>query len=71
MVFGATRRLPDCVCVLLRKYSRRSMLGSLRDQLRGGFHVAVRDAVAFLEERAELREQALDLARPRRAGRQR
>ena len=38
------------------------MFGSVGDELRGGFHVAVRDAIAFLEERAELREQALDLA---------
>ncbi len=61
MLFGATRRLPDCVCVLLRKYLAEVDVGLVGDELRGGFHIAVRDLITLLKECAQLREQALHL----------
>ena len=73
-VFGAIRRLPPGERLPFSKWSRRSTGAVLRDQVRCGLHVRVRQLVAVAHERRELprrpgRRGPDRATRPRRAGR--
>ena len=56
------RRLPGLRLRALEEIFAEIDIGIAGDQLRRGLHVAIRDAIAFLEERAELCEETLDFA---------